>query len=672
MSKKALSIPPKLTYFMFFLIIIITIFVISPNAISQLGLDGRIVGGGWLTWVVFFLLFFGLGYTTLNLSLPKIRLKLDFIEQFFLYLGVGLGTFPILSVIFNHLHVPLHWSIFMAVALPYPIYSILKYKNIFSTCSTTSILIAGITFLHFLIYLKGAFAYPYLEDDDPWQHAAGVKYVALKKTYSLPKNLYVSHYLEPYPPTYDVLMGILHQTNDSVNWTLKAINALLVSLSIPFSYLFIQKFLRSRKLGGIAAFLLAVNPSFMSHFIWSQSLGIPLFFIAFFCIEHFQEKKEWFFPSVIVSSGILMSQPLCAFVFGIFFFLYMIVYSLFNRSMLKPLFLIGLVSLLLSFVYWIPAVLKYGWQLEKINKVGTTFASFNFKLLHYQNPPIVYGINEIARARYTNYIDQPIGMGYVYFALFTLSFLLSLLSLFRLLSSKSPKTTRRKKDMNREALFLSISLLWLLYSFFSLEANFFHSPFIIFPYRFWVYMAIPVAILTAWGIDKIVSYLERYGILAKLSFVVLVLLLIITSGYPKYYMQTSIWTPGANWAVPNPELVGLYVMGYAKLTQLLPPDTLIYPLCQGDRFVIGFDFLSLPWDEEVVNFRKNLTMHTSQELYTLLKKKNYKYLIIDVGCMHAFDNNATKFQSFVQEIVDSTTKFKVFINHPAVLVLEVI
>ena len=85
----------------------------------------------------------------------------------------------------------------------------------------------------FYIYGSGAFNYPYLEDDDPWGHAEGVKYMAIEKNAFGPGTEYTG-YINPYPPTYDTLMGILHQTNDSVYWTLKFFNALIISLSVIY------------------------------------------------------------------------------------------------------------------------------------------------------------------------------------------------------------------------------------------------------------------------------------------------------------------------------------------------------------------------------------------------------------------------------------------------------
>ena len=58
---------------------------------------------------------------------------------------------------------------------------------------------------------------------------AGVEYFSIEKN-AFNENAESIRYMNPYPPAYDILFGILHQTNDSVYWTLKFFNALIISL----------------------------------------------------------------------------------------------------------------------------------------------------------------------------------------------------------------------------------------------------------------------------------------------------------------------------------------------------------------------------------------------------------------------------------------------------------
>ena len=119
-----------------------------------------------------------------------------------------------------------------------------KYYNKFNfsfklTKTNLSIFAMLIVFLvNFYIYGSGAFNYPYLEDDDSWAHAIGVKYFSIEKN-AFGEGAEHIRYMNPYPPAYDILLGILHQTNDSVHWTMKFFNALIVSLSTIFFYFFV-------------------------------------------------------------------------------------------------------------------------------------------------------------------------------------------------------------------------------------------------------------------------------------------------------------------------------------------------------------------------------------------------------------------------------------------------
>ena len=189
------------------------------------------------TILLFFTYLWGLGFTgTYFVKKPE-----HFLERFFLNLGIGLGLFPILSILLNLVRIPLDWKIFLGISLAFPLFILaksLKEKKIklpslaLKKSDLAMLLVIFIALFSFYVYAKGAFGYPYLENEDPWGHAVGVKYVALEKNAYDPvitnaKEIDpVLSYIDPYPPAYDILMGILHQTSPNVNWTLKFFNAL--------------------------------------------------------------------------------------------------------------------------------------------------------------------------------------------------------------------------------------------------------------------------------------------------------------------------------------------------------------------------------------------------------------------------------------------------------------
>ena len=198
------------------------------------------------TIILFFIYLWGLGYTATYLA-KKPESKA---ERFLVYLAVGLGIFSFLVVFLNFLHIPLDWKIFLVLSLLVPVYSLIskirkkefKKPSFNAKLTRSNVAVLGV-FIIFLLslfmYTKGAFAYPYLEDEDPWGHAVGVKYVALgKKAYDPPTSIVDDKidqqlsYIDPYPPAYDAIIGILHQTSPDLTWTLKFFNALIISLEI--------------------------------------------------------------------------------------------------------------------------------------------------------------------------------------------------------------------------------------------------------------------------------------------------------------------------------------------------------------------------------------------------------------------------------------------------------
>src|SRR3989338_7281524 len=188
----------------------------------------------YTTILLFFIYLWGIGYTaTYFLKKPEQRG-----ERFLLSLAVGLGILPIIIILLNFLHLPLDWRLFLLISLVFPAYiSIKKIKNKEFTwpswkfqLTKSNLILWGVLLIgafSLFMYTQGAFSYPYLEDEDPWGHAVGAKYVALEKKVYDPVFIHqtkideVLSYIDPYPPAYDAIMGILHQTSPDLPWTLK-------------------------------------------------------------------------------------------------------------------------------------------------------------------------------------------------------------------------------------------------------------------------------------------------------------------------------------------------------------------------------------------------------------------------------------------------------------------
>ncbi len=299
------------------------------------------------TIILFFLYLWGLGYTALAFVKKKPESAW---ENFFLCLGTGLGLFSILSIALNFLNLPLDWRIFLLLSVVFPGYvffskirmvrlerggkkeeggknnpiSLLQLILPLASSFWSSLkpkkrdfylLVAVlIAVLSFYMYTKGAFSYPYLEDEDPWGHAVGAKYVALEKNaYDPPLQNQqgidtVLSYIDPYPPAYDILMGILHQTSPDLMWTLKFFNALLISLGLVFFFLLAKVVLEDETKAAFATFVLACIPAYLSHFIWAHSLAATLFFPTMYAFLQIKEDKRWMLPAIILVAGAWVSQ----------------------------------------------------------------------------------------------------------------------------------------------------------------------------------------------------------------------------------------------------------------------------------------------------------------------------------------------------------------------------
>src|SRR3989338_8406953 len=180
------------------------------------------------TILLFFIYLWGLGFSLTYFIRSK---SADFWERHIMNLGIGLGVFAILSIIINFFRIPLDWKLFLLLSLIVPLYACFndfkskgfklptKFPRLALTKSDIFVLVVFIIFaVSFYTYASGAFAYPYLEDEDPWGHSQGVKFVALDKDAYDPiaddtaqrGEISVISFMDPYPPAYDIFLGILH------------------------------------------------------------------------------------------------------------------------------------------------------------------------------------------------------------------------------------------------------------------------------------------------------------------------------------------------------------------------------------------------------------------------------------------------------------------------------
>ena len=496
-------------------------------------------------------------------------------------------------------------------------------KNTISSFSFPSLLsrnylyygiVLAAAILLFITYYQGAFAYPYLEDDDPWEHAVAVKYVADEKTYYQPSGEAISHYLEPYPPTYDAILALVYQINGSVFLTLKVFNVILIALGILFFFVFVFE-LFDLQASTAATVILVVLPSSMSHFIWSHTLGLVLFFPAFFVVYKAFSDKQWRIPAVVLIAAEMIAHPFVSVLFGVFFIIFLLVFLLQkDYASFRSGFIIGFFGVLLSFLYWGQQLLRHG--LENIlhghtgGFGGVASSGLETAADLYINP--AYTLSDLLIAPLMTKIDQPTGFG-------VLAFVLALLGFFYLCAY------HKKKN------YLVVAL-WFAVTFIGLMGG--HLPFSILTHRFWAYASIPFAICAA----LFIVFILKHFWTKKIPFVLISLLLFFgifgipffdsfnmyTSWYPKYVVETSQWPPGVAWSSVQ-ELEG-YMWMHDNLV-----EKKVLSLCKEERFLIVFDIDTAFPNSAMNEFRKNLATKTVDEI--LEKSAGYDALSLEYSCV---------------------------------------
>jgi hypothetical protein len=587
------------------------------------------------TLLLFFVLALGFGYSVTFF----VRWQRPFYERTMMTLGFGLGVVPVVGVLLNILHVQIYWPIFLALSLLVPAYSLYKngsaiFSSIKAFASKPRLMKSGIYFLIVLIlaivffgvYHHGAFSYPYLEDDDPWLHAAGVKYIKEIRTISLPIDVAFStgRYLEPYPPGFDILMGILHQTNGDVIWTLKFFNVLLISLVGIFFYFFACDFLQSKKKALTAMFVLLVIPCFLSHFVWASTLAILLFFPALYAVQRIEEDWKWLFPAAVAMAGMIMTQMSNPFIFGILLLVFVIVRSISTKQILWKHLLAGVIAVIISFsLFWVPAVMKFGLE-DTAGKNSITIGNLSSITTKASGGGLLYSWNDFIFAQKQNKMDNPIGVGMV------ISFIL----LFSLLVITYGWFRHHKKILSKENDWQIISVIWLLIAFAGIHGNRLPFPMLM-PHRWWSIFAIPVAIICVEGFFALGKLSERFKIHRFFVYAAILIGVLITSGYPKYVVETSMWPPGVNWGSMEE------LQGYLSYVQPLPYNTKVFPICSDEFKVLAFDKLAEPWDPTYAQFKETVFGKSSEQLHSWLKLRQYEYVTMDSYCLRTHDINAT-------------------------------
>lgn len=600
------------------------------------------------TILLFFVYSFSLGFTVSSF----VKNSESFLERNLMRMGFGLSLLPFAAIILNAMKIPADWRIVLAISLLYPIYhsfrNFKKFKFSFKLTKTDiSIFIMLLIFAaSFYVYAAGAFKYPYLEDDDSWGHSQTAKYFSMEKNVFYDTSLRI-RYMTPYPPAYSIIMGILHQTNDSIHWTLKFFNALIVSLSIIFFYFFVKEFSGNKNNALFATFALASIPAFLSHFIWALALSVPMYFVTFYAVERIKYDTKWWIVAGLVMFTTLTSSPTHSTYFGLFFALYLITKIILERKLLLWHMAAGAFGLALSFLFWwLPMIVRYG--------VAGTLKGVGFNVGYAKDLGLgtaltgtgdrAYSFSDFFIAKEQNMINNPIGIG-IFLSLLTI---VAVVFLF----------LRFKHLLKKENHWIIVTFVWLLFMLYAVNAA--KMPIKLSPFRAWALLAIPICILAAEGSLNLMDMTKRSA--GKIGMYILLIILLIgiyfTSTQQKIAVNTAIWPPGGFWT-------SSYEMGaYLWLRGNTETNAKVFAFVI-DGPIIGMDKFICYWCDDIRNFKKTGANKTAEETHSFLKERDYSYLIIDGQYAKAF--GAEEANAKIQELAQSGLFRPVFQNEGAVI-----
>ncbi len=527
-----------------------------------------------------------LGYSFLSLA----RIKLPWDELAVMPVGVGLAALPLLLWIVR-LFFPIKWYVIFAVVLAL---FLLRQKyccNIspkLQAPSSKPLLVIFIAAIHFAVFTYGAFQYSYLEDSDPLHHAVGAWQVA--RTGSTVSG----RYLEPYPPFYDILMGLIVQLTGDAVITLKIVNALIVSLGILFAYYAVREFVGSSA-AVWASFILAVLPSYLSHFIFAASWALTIFWPVLYLLgKTIHNPKIWPFLG-IAASGIFLVQPISAAVFFLFYLLF-IIFQKQKCHFLKAL----LLAIFLAGTYW-------GYELSVFGYSGIA-SHLGFNMVYAPGDTSegkIYGIQDFILTTTNTRVDAPTGWGIMTTILLAASIFFQM-----------PKW----------------STAWIIAGIILIEGNI--LPIHFWPHRMWQYAAIPVAIIAGISAHNVCLRFKKYKTVA----ILIAIGLVVSAGIPKLLINTNIWQRGPEWASYNE------ANGYSTL-QKLGPGLRVFAPCAPDWKVIS---------NNQIYVGKKVSAWNAPLILMQAKNQSADLIVFDESCVVQGFVDEKNLTNIINELLDST------------------
>ncbi|MFC2163343.1 hypothetical protein ACFLRF_06655 [Candidatus Altiarchaeota archaeon] len=188
----------------------------------------------------------------------------------------------------------------------------------------------------------------------------------------------------------------------------------------------------------------------------------------------------------------------------------------------------------------------------------------------------------------------------------------------------------------KDKTWLLICLIWTVFTFIGLMGAV--LPVSVYPARFWGFIPIGASILAGYMLEVIQEKVRLMGGDPRIITIIILFLIVLTSGYYKARVQVKPW----------PSDIGIFldnqIQGYVNLAHL-PPNTMVYPLCMEDKYVIGMDKMSLPWDRNTVIFRHSSDKLNPSQLTKFLRTYDYEYLMIESYCVEQCVTDTMKYHA---------------------------
>ncbi|MFP4472720.1 MAG: hypothetical protein ACLFPX_02465 [Candidatus Omnitrophota bacterium] len=467
-----------------------------------------------------------------------------------------------------------------------------------------------------LIYIHGAFQYPWLEDDDPWSHAVSSKYVALEKNISPPSGTF--HYLNPYPPGYAIIMGLLHQIHPSLHWVLKFFNGLIISLGFLFFYIMARELSRDQDKALLSTFFLLLAPCYLSHFIWAHALAVTLFFPAFYFLMKCLTDKKQIVPAAICCAAIPLVQPTQAIKFAIMALLMLAAYAISyrGRGAWKNVIAAILGGILIAALWWGSVAMDMlAGKSEVITRKDTVYAAAaptgtvakNIFAASGGTATEAYTLADYITFPKYNWINNPKGLGFFFSFLALLGLIYTCIRIFR-------------TSQPHQRYYFSTIIFWLVFTFLGMNSKTFNLPIGLFAFRFWMLFAIPASFLAAEGIFILLKKL-RHPLIAPAITLMFILIVTFQSGKYKYQFNHSQWTYGVYWNSDRE------MDGYLWLREYLPANTKVF-MFTDNQLVIGMDMRADVWSQDYRLAFAHAFHDDLEHLHHNLIRQGFSYILV--------------------------------------------